>query len=86
VEWCYSDHDGDAYVDIFFVNGPLIETPSSSGRLPDKSGSAYWNRLYRNNGDGIFSDVMPRLVWPGRVTIWALQLPTMITTAIPILT
>jgi len=27
------------------------------GKMPDKSHPRYWNRLYRNNGDGTFLDV-----------------------------
>ena len=29
----------------------------AEGRLPDKTAEAFWNRLYRNNGDGTFTDV-----------------------------
>jgi hypothetical protein len=44
------DYDNDGLLDIFFTNGAAI--PSL-----DKSDPSYWNRLYRNNGDGTFSDV-----------------------------
>jgi len=42
------DYDGDGFLDIYFVNGNhLVEEPS-----PEIT-----NRLYRNNGDGTFTDV-----------------------------
>ena len=44
------DYDNDGLMDLYFVNG---------ARLPDmdKSDPRYWNRLYRNSGDGTFTDV-----------------------------
>ena len=51
------DYDGNGYLDIFFVNGARIDDPISAGKLPEKSEPAYWNRLYRNNGNGTFTDV-----------------------------
>lgn len=44
------DFDGDGWPDLFCTNGAT---------LPDlsKTGPEYWNRLYRNNRDGTFSDV-----------------------------
>ncbi|HEX7728966.1 MAG TPA: CRTAC1 family protein [Terracidiphilus sp.] len=44
------DYDGDGLLDIYLVNG--AEIPSLEKVTPD-----YWNRLYRNNGDGTFTDV-----------------------------
>src|SRR5579859_5746030 len=44
------DFDGDGRLDLFFANGagmPGLE----------KTGPEYWNRLYRNTGQGQFSDV-----------------------------
>jgi len=44
------DYNNDGLLDIFFTNGAAI--PSL-----EKTGPSYWNRLYRNNGDGTFTDV-----------------------------
>ncbi|MCL6507146.1 MAG: VCBS repeat-containing protein, partial [Bryobacteraceae bacterium] len=44
------DYNNDGRLDIYFVNG---------ARMPqlDKAGPEYFNRLWRNNGDGTFTDV-----------------------------
>jgi hypothetical protein len=44
------DYNNDGLLDIYFVNG---------ARIPElaKTSPEYWNRLYRNNGDGTFTDV-----------------------------
>lgn len=47
------DYDGDGYLDIYLVNGAAI--PSLKKESP-----AFWNRLYRNNHDGTFTDVTQR--------------------------
>ena len=44
------DFDGDGWPDIFCVNGAAL--PSLT-----KTGPEYWNRLYKNNRDGTFTDV-----------------------------
>ena len=51
------DSTGDGHLDLFFVNGAALRDPMAAGKMPDKSDPRYWNRLYRNNGDGTFTDV-----------------------------
>ncbi|MCU1261003.1 MAG: ASPIC/UnbV domain protein [Bryobacterales bacterium] len=51
------DYDNDGHLDVFFVNGAALSDPMGAGQQPDKSNPQYWNRLYRNNGNGSFTDV-----------------------------
>lgn len=51
------DYDNDGWLDIFLVNGAKIRSGQPEQEAPDKSAPEYWNRLYRNNKDGTFSDV-----------------------------
>ena len=51
------DYNNDGRLDIFAVNGAPIVAPMAKGSVPQKTGPEYWNRLYRNNGDGTFTDV-----------------------------
>jgi hypothetical protein len=44
------DFDGDGWPDLFCTNGASLPALT-------KTGPEYWNRLYRNNRDGTFSDV-----------------------------
>jgi len=44
------DFDGDGWPDLFCTNGASLPSLTKTG--PD-----YWNRLYRNNRDGTFTDV-----------------------------
>ena len=47
------DVDNDGFLDIFFTNG---------ARIPEltKTNESFWNRLYRNDHDGTFSDITVR--------------------------
>jgi len=51
------DYDNDGWPDIFLVNGAKIHAGQRDGEAPDKSAPEFWNRLYRNNHDGTFTDV-----------------------------
>lgn len=51
------DYNQDGLLDIFLVNGAALRDPMPAGMSPDKSDPRFWNRLYRNNGDGTFTDV-----------------------------
>lgn len=46
---CFIDYDQDGFQDLYFVNGADLKRNKTSPRPS--------NRLYRNNGDGTFSDV-----------------------------
>jgi enediyne biosynthesis protein E4 len=54
------DYDHDGWQDIFLVNGAALKDPQRDDQPVDKSDPAFWNRLFRNNHDGTFSDVTAR--------------------------
>jgi hypothetical protein len=51
------DYDNDGWPDIFIVNGAQIHSGQRDNEMPDKSAPEFWNRLYRNNHNGTFTDV-----------------------------
>jgi len=51
------DYDQDGWPDVFFVNGARLKSPQPDSEPPDKSAPEFWNRLFRNNRDGTFTDV-----------------------------
>lgn len=52
---CVADFDGDGWPDIYFVNGRDLYNRGISAR----------NALYRNNGDGTFTDITDKASVPG---------------------
>src|SRR5579872_4858834 len=51
------DYNNDGLLDIFFVNGGRITSPMQTPENFDRHDPKYWNRLYRQNKDGTFTDV-----------------------------
>jgi enediyne biosynthesis protein E4 len=51
------DYNNDGLLDLFFVNGGKIANSLHVPENFDRGNSKYWNRLYRQNRDGSFTDV-----------------------------
>src|ERR1700704_1170322 len=51
------DYNNDGLLDILLVNGGHIFSPMKSPDNFDRRDPRYWNRLYRQNRDGTFTDV-----------------------------
>jgi len=60
------DYDQDGWMDVFFVNGAKLKDPQPDGETPDKTPPEFWNRLFRNNHDGTFTDVTEKAGLKGR--------------------
>lgn len=60
------DFDNDGWADIFLVNGAALKNPQPDTENVDKSAPEYWNRLFRNNHDGTFTDVTIKAGLQGR--------------------
>jgi enediyne biosynthesis protein E4 len=54
------DYNNDGLLDIFFVNGGRLTSPLPTPDDFDRHDPRYWNRLYRQNEDGSFTDVTER--------------------------
>jgi hypothetical protein len=51
------DYNNDGLLDIFFVNGGRVANHMNTPENFDRHDPKYWNRLYRQNKDGSFTDV-----------------------------
>ena len=60
------DYDGDGWLDVFFVNGAKLKENQTDGDPLDKSAPEFWNRLFRNNRDGTFTDVTEKAGLQGK--------------------
>ncbi len=51
------DYNNDGLLDIFLVNGGRLTDPMRLPETFDRGNPRYWNRLFRQNKDGTFTDV-----------------------------
>jgi hypothetical protein len=51
------DYNNDGLLDMFLVNGGRLKSPMPTPEDFDRKNPRYWNRLYRQNRDGSFTDV-----------------------------
>jgi len=51
------DYNNDGLLDVFLVNGGHLSDPMPMPESFDRANPKYWNRLYRQNKDGSFTDV-----------------------------
>jgi enediyne biosynthesis protein E4 len=51
------DYNNDGLLDVFLVNGGRVTSPMPTPENFDRHEARYWNRLYRQNKDGTFTDV-----------------------------
>src|SRR5947209_4810441 len=51
------DYNNEGLLDIFLVNGGQLSDPMKTPENFERHDARYWNRLYRQNRDGSFTDV-----------------------------
>jgi enediyne biosynthesis protein E4 len=51
------DYNNDGLMDVFLVNGGRLREAAGKAPSFNRHDPAYWNRLYRQNKDGSFTDV-----------------------------
>src|SRR5438445_6544932 len=51
------DYNNDGLLDIFLVNSGQLTDSLPPREFFDRNNQRYWNRLYRQNKDGSFTDV-----------------------------
>ena len=51
------DYDNDGRLDLFLINAAPLTDSMPTDAIPQKTGPAYWNRLYHQKSDGTFEDV-----------------------------
>jgi enediyne biosynthesis protein E4 len=59
------DFDNDGWLDVYFTNGAKLQDPMPPDSSPAKADPRFWNRLYRNNRNGTFTDVTEKAHVPG---------------------
>jgi hypothetical protein len=60
------DYDNDGWLDVFFVNGAKLKENQTDTEPLEKPGPEFWNRLFRNNHDGTFTDVTTKAGLQGK--------------------
>jgi len=60
------DYDNDGWLDVFFVNGAKLKENQTDSEPLEKTGPEFWNRLFRNNRDGTFTDVTAKAGLQGK--------------------
>jgi hypothetical protein len=60
------DYDNDGWLDVFFANGARLKENQTDSEPLEKTGPEFWNRLFRNNHDGTFTDTTAKAGLQGK--------------------